>query len=61
MIEKVETPRCVVCGNTGTVVMTAVESWYLRLGFPVQKVLSQESAAVREQVRSGTHVECAVR
>lgn len=55
----VDTPTCFVCGNRGTVTVSAdaFTAWQNGNG-PIQEFFPNESLDVREQMISGTHPAC---
>lgn len=54
----VETPRCGLCGEGGSIALTDEQFADLEAGAPIQGAAGNLSRAVREQFISGTHGTC---
>lgn len=53
-----ETARCLVCGKTGRIEVSADDYFTWRGGAFIQDAFPELSAPVREQILTGTHPEC---
>ena len=54
----IETPRCSICNETGSIAFTADQIADLEAGAFIQDAAPELSDPVREQFISGTHPKC---
>ncbi|NDC89578.1 MAG: hypothetical protein EB075_12410 [Bacteroidetes bacterium] len=55
---EVRTPRCIHCGDYGTVVVTKAGFESYRKGAYIQDAFPYLPAPLREQILNGTHPDC---